>query len=157
MENTNPVTASAPRMKTQVAIFVKNWNIVSRLCSLCWFVNIFRHMPMDIIIDGKAKRVNARKTAYVFDLTPGEHEIMFKDTALWQKEVFNKMTFGLLGAGMAGGVGGSFIGGAAIGANSVGKTEYDNGVVLSLNEGDLIKLSAKAKRSGMIKIKLLND
>gem|GEM_PF-5805612 len=146
-------------MKSQVSILVKNENIASRFFSLMWIVNIFKKMSVDMYIDqGAAQRLKARNEPYVIDLTPGQHEIAFTDPRAGGKVAFNSLLGGLFGASMAGAGGGSMIGGAIIGSEASHGTTVKNGVVrFTINEGDILKLSAKPKRDGSVKVKVLKD
>ena len=148
-------------MKTQVAIYVKNEGILSRFMSFMWFVNIFKKMSVDIVIDdanAKPQRLKASKEPYVFDLEPGEHAILFTDPRAAGKKAFKAVTGAIIGASFSGAAGGSFISGAADGYHDAYDGTVRNGVAqFTLQEGDLLKLSAKPKRNGSVKVKILKD
>jgi hypothetical protein len=148
-------------MNTQISILVKNENIVSRFFSLMWIINIFKKMSVDIVIDdpnATPQRLKASSEPYLIDLAPGNHEILFTDPRAGGKAAFRAMTGAMLGAGFSGGAGGSFLGGAAMGADAAVGNSVKNGVLsFSLQEGDVLKVSAQPKRNGSVKVKILKD
>ena len=146
-------------MKTQVSILVKNESLFTRFFSFLWFINIFKKMPIEIYIDSMEDKMvlKASNEPYLIDVEPGQHEILFVDPRAGSKAVMKGLTGAILGASVMGGAGGSFIGGAVMGYESASNTSIKNNVVsFTLNEGDVIKLSAKPKHNGNVKIKVLN-
>ena len=95
------------------------------------------------------------KKPYIFDVTPGTHTIYFKD----EKQKGKKMIRGLaVGAATAGlGLGAGLGLEAATAGYSIGKgnTDYDSMLDITVNEGDIVKLSVKTTNSGKVKIKQL--
>lgn len=146
-------------MKTQISILVKNENIISRFFSLLWIVNIFKKMPVDIIIDDPSaapQRLKASREPYLIDLAPGSHQILFTDPRAAGKAAFKAVTGAFMGAAISGAAGGSFTAGAVLGADSVSGNSVKNGVLsFNLREGDILRVSAKPKRNGSVKIKIL--
>lgn len=143
-------------MQTQVSILVKNESIVSRFFSFLWFINIFKKMPVDVYIDSENNKqtLKARREPYVFDLEPGQHIIVFADPRAKSKAAFGAVTGALLGGTFNMAAGGSFFGGAAD-AYSFDGTVRNGCIDFTLQEGDLLKLSAKPKRNGSVKVKKL--
>lgn len=145
-------------MKTQVSILIKNESLFSRAMTLLWFINIFKKMPVDVYIDSEDNKYTLKpnKTPYLIDLEPGEHEILFADPKAKQKAMTKALTGALLGATMAGAGGGSMLGGAAVGYDAAYDGTVRNGAVrFKLNEGDTLKLCAKNKGNGSVKVKVL--
>lgn len=146
-------------MKTQISILVKNESLLSRFMSFLWFINIFKRMPVNVWIDdGEAAPtvLKASKTPYLIDVEPGYHQILFTDPRAKNKQAFGAVTGAFVGGafGLAAGDG---LFGAAAGADAFagGSTVRDNVVECTLNEGDVLKLSAKPKRNGSVKVKIL--
>lgn len=141
-------------MKTQVSVTVKNESFLSRMYSFLWFINIFKKMSVAVIIDGDTEHphiLQARKEPYLLDVTPGQHEILFTDPRAASKSAYKKfanLTYGVIGSIATGG---------AIGVDdfSSGETVRDNYIQCTLNEGDVLRVSAKPKHNGSVKVKIL--
>lgn len=147
-------------MKTQVSILVKNESLTSRFFSFLWFINIFKKMSVEVYLDTMDnKRVlKASKEPYLIDVEPGEHELLFADPRAGSKAAFKGVTGAIFGASIAGASGGSMIGGAAMGYDDAsGDSVKDNIVSCMLKEGDVLRISAKPKHNGSVKVKILKD
>lgn len=145
-------------MKTQLSVLVKNESIVSRFFSLMWIINIFKKMPVDMYIDSETnvQRLKSSSTPYLIDMEPGQHEILFKDPRAGGKALFNAAVGATLGAAVGAAGGGSFLGGAAIGGSAAMDNTVRNGVLsCTLNDGDVLCISAQPKRNGSVKVKIL--
>jgi hypothetical protein len=147
-------------MQTQVSIQVKNESIVSRFFSIMWFINIFKKMSVDAHIDseGNVQTLKASKEPYLIDLEPGAHQILFTDPRAAGKKAFKAVTGAFMGAAVGGAFGGSMLEGAAWGADGASGGAVKNGIVsFTLRDGDVLRLSAKPKHNGSVKVKILKD
>ena len=93
------------------------------------------------------------KKPYIFDVTPGTHTIYFKDEK--RKKMIRGLAVGAATAGLGLGAGLGLE--AATAGYSIGKgnTDYDSMLDITVNEGDIVKLSVKTTNSGKVKIKQL--
>lgn len=146
-------------MKTQISVLVKNESLLSRFMSFLWFINIFKRMSVNVLIDsteGTPQKLKASKTPYVFDVEPGYHYAVFTDPRAGSKQAFKAVTGAFVGGafGLAAGDG---LYGAASGAEAFagGSTVRDGVLECQLNEGDLLKVSVKPKHNGSVKVKIL--
>lgn len=146
-------------MNTQISILVKNESFVSRLFSTTF--GIFRKMPVDIVIDdpnAAPQRLKASKEPYLIDLAPGNHQILFTDPRAKKKARSKAIVGAMMGAAAGAAYGGSIFGGAAAGADAFSGASAKDGVLsFSLQEGDVLKVSAQPKRNGSVKVKILKD
>lgn len=142
-------------MKTQLSILVKNESLLSRFFSFWWFINIFKKMSVVVTVDGdeaNAMTLKAQKEPYLIDLTPGYHEILITDPRASGKQAFKKFTQGTVGLIFGIATDG------AIGVSDLvdsGSTVRDGVVQCNLGEGDLLRISAKPKNNGSVKVKIL--
>lgn len=149
-------------MKTQVSILFKGDTLGSKfvkLCSLTWFIKIFKKPQIAISIDGQpVQKMTANKEAYVLDLVPGQHQISMIDLDAESKARTKRFTGSFIGFFIGLGTG-SLSNGALLGKASgdlmEGKTIDQNNINIFLNDGDLIKISVKTAYNGSCKIKIL--
>lgn len=152
-------------MKTQVSILVKNEGFWSRTsATLFWFVAMFKKTSLYVRIDDPNAQplvLKARKEPYEIELTPGNHILEFIDPRTEKKQKYTKLmkktTGALMWSSFSGASGGSMIGGAIYGAETSGNktTTHENFFQCSLNPGDEVRISAQAKMSGKVKVKVL--
>ena len=140
-------------MKTQLSILVKKETLMSRMQSFLWFINIFLNTSVEVSIDGGPKKLlPASKKPYLFDVGPGTHEVTFTDPRAGGKQSYGKFVNFFLGFIFAVSTDGA-----------IGVSDFDNGgatvrdgyLECTLNEGDLLKVSARGDRKGGVKIKIL--
>lgn len=142
-------------MKTQISILVKNESLLSRFYSFLWFINIFKKMSVAVCIDGDEANVQvlkARKEPYLIDVTPGYHELVISDPRAGNKQAFKAFT-GLVVGGIS-----AIATDGALGVSDFtdsGSTVRDGFVQCNLVEGDLLRISAKPKHNGSVKVKIL--
>lgn len=152
-------------MKTQISILVKNESLLSRFYTLFWFINIFKKMSVEVFIDSTSSKMvlKAQKDPYLIDVTPGQHQLMFADPRADNKAKYDSFTKGFYGATfgafVSGVSGGSVVDGAVSGFDQwkgVGKSLVRDGFVsVTLNDGDVLKLSAQPKRNGSVMVTVL--
>lgn len=130
-------------MNTQISILVKRT-----------FSDNFMN-KVEMQIDNKSSQIlKASGKPYIFDITPGNHTLYFNDKRQGFKKNIRKAygcLFGL-GIGLASGVSGF---GESFGNLFGGNKEYNSQIDISVNEGDIVKLSVKTTNSGKVKIKQL--
>ena len=140
-------------MQTQLSILVKKETLMSRMQSFLWFITIFKKTGVEVSIDGgPAQLLPAKKEPYLFDLTPGTHEVTFVDPRAAGKQAYGKFTNLFLG----------FIFSVST-DGAIGMSDFDNGgttvrdgyLQCNLVEGDLLKVSARGDRKGGVKVKIL--
>lgn len=140
-------------MKTQLSILVKKETLMARMQSFLWFITIFKKTGVEISIDGgPSQLLAASKEPYLFDVTPGCHEVTFVDPRAGGKQAYSKFTNLFLG----------FIFSVST-DGAIGMSDFDNGgatvrdgyLQCVLNEGDLLKVSARGDRKGGVKVKIL--
>ena len=140
-------------MKTQLSILVKKETLMSHMQSFLWFITIFKKTAVEISIDGgPSQLLVASKKPYLFDVAPGLHEVTFVDPRAGGKQAYGKFTNFFLGFIFAVSTDGA-----------IGVSDFDNGgttvrdgyLQCTLNEGDLLKVSARGDRKGGVKVKVL--
>lgn len=142
-------------MKTQLSILVKNESLFSRFYSFLWFINIFKKMSVVVCIDGdqaNAKTLKASKEPYLIDVTPGQHQILITDPRAGNKQAFKAFSGAVVGSIF------SIATDGVIDSSdfaSEGSTIRDGVVQCVLNEGDVLRISAKPKHNGSVKVKIL--
>lgn len=149
-------------MKTQISIQVNNENWLSRCMSIYMTLGLFVKAKVKVYVDSANVEplvLKARKEPYVLDLEPGEHMLVFETKGKAGADKFFAgavgamvgMGSGNLGTTMAAAQGASDFVTAFQGHNTV----KDNQLVCTLREGDVLKISIKPKRNGVVKIKTL--
>ena len=146
-------------MKTQISILVKNEALLSRFMSFLWFINIFKRMPVNVWIDnGDAPPIvlKASSEPYVFDVNPGSHSILITDPRAGKKQAFRAVTGAFVGGAFGLGVGAGVSGMIAGAELAAGGSQINDSVVnCNLGPGDVLKISARPKNNGKVKIKIL--
>lgn len=151
-------------MNTQLQLLVKKESLMSRAVGgNSWLgpLAILGKRPLELILDGESQSLLPSSTPYVFDLTPGVHTMQIIDPKKKRKQKENKKTAVMVGAmfGLAAGAagGGSGLLGALSGADAakgmVGSVSEDGTVELTLAEGDILKLSCRANKKGIVNVK----
>ena len=145
-------------MKTQVHLYVKNETFYTRFFGGgLWFINIFRKLPLEITVNGEAKKLKPQTEPYVYDLEPGRHEILGRDPRQMTKKADKAITGALLGAGAMAAGGGSVLAGAVLGADATQNNVFREGACsLVLKEGDIVKISCQATRKGGVVFKKIS-
>lgn len=142
-------------MKTQLSILVKNETFYTRFFGGgLWFINIFKKLPLDVVLDGNKQRLKAAAEPYVFDVTPGEHSLQVIDPRARTKKRDKALTGAIFGAAAVGAAGGPMTLGAALGASGI-RAGQDGLAELYIEEGATLKISCQATRNGDVNIKQL--
>lgn len=149
-------------MKTQISIQVKNENWISRCMSIYMSLGLFVKAKVNVYVDRADVEpliLKARKEPYVLDLEAGEHMLVFETKGKAKADKFFAGAVGTM-LGMGSGHLGATIA-AAQGASDFitafqgHDTIKDNQLICTLREGDVLKISVKPKRNGVVKIKTL--
>lgn len=140
-------------MQTQLSITVKNEFFLYKLFVFTWFIQIFKKSKIFVWIDGEKRILTASEDPYVFDLTPGAHEIIFSDYLEKAKGRLWKLVFGFIGSafGLAAG-GREAIAGGLIGAKAGEISKKANVLNVTLNEGDMLNLVCQTKMGSKVKV-----
>lgn len=151
-------------MKTQIIVKVKKESVYSREIGGSSWLGPFAALgkrPIEMVLDGKTYELEPTKEAYVFDVEPGVHTLLFHDPRQGRKNKNNKFNAAVVGAiwGFAAGAatGGSGLAGLLLG-ESVGKSfsgevREDGTLELTMGEGDVIGMVCQATSKGEIKVK----
>ena len=141
-------------MKTQLSILFKNTNAFTTGRIL------FTKAKVTVYIDGENNPpiiLKANRQPQTIELSPGTHRIYFKFN-----NTLAKLGDQLVGAAVGAGMGMSLSGAAGVmgalgGAGTVGSfyRTQDNILDCTLNDGDILHISIHPKRSGKVKIKVL--
>ena len=142
-------------MQTQLSITVKDEFILHKFFTFTWFVQIFKKSRMKVRIDGENHILTASKEPYVFDVTPGVHEVVFSDYLENAKNRLWKCTFGFMGFAFGLGGAGSAIDGAIEGAKFGEVSKKSTVLNVTLEEGDVLNLVCQTKARSKVKVKTL--
>lgn len=150
-------------MKTQISVLVKGETFMGKANSNRFLgpFALLTKSKMIMVLDGNEHELTESKEPYVFDVTPGQHQIQFTDPKKGNKEFaksIDKAAAGalgfIIGAGSGNVAAGSVL--AEDFASLVPGREIEGGFAnIILNEGDILKLSCQGTSSGVPKVKVL--
>lgn len=152
------------RMKTQLSITVKgDW--LMKYTSF-WTIFPSRKPYIGLYIDkapgegGELIKLKMSKAPYVIEIEPGEHQFYFVDSNVKNKKILSgsiKFAMGMAFGAFTGSLNNAVLATSRAMDISASKKEIrDNYMHLTMQEGDLFKISVKPGKKGIVKIQELN-
>ncbi len=141
-------------MSAQVSITVQNENLWVKSGGLLGLIRIFQKSKIQFILDGETHVLAARKEPYSFTISAGKHSLRFIDPRGKSKRRGKAIGSALVGGVLSFGASGSGIGAlaGAMSSTSISAKSTQDGLIVTLADGDNLCISCKSTRKGEVKL-----